>query len=180
MDLPGLIVRPETRNRRRSQVGSRPRCLMCGNPVYNRLCMCPNPTLLPEDKDKIQSANRRRNQMAIRPGVDEFIAFLNSLLEHDCHTLDSLISIRVPCSEDLLEHPSVQVNHTAGELCRVGFLGIMNGYFGTIDEGEYKGWGPIAVQYKGNRLFRFVRTGEHDKEQSNPALGSLPPVGAVL
>lgn len=111
--------------------------------------------------------------MAVRPDVDEFIAFLNKLAAIDDYALAELLCIRVPCNGDLAAHPSVQVavggersGYTyirPGEF-RVGMLGILNGFFGTIDEGPRKGWGPIAAIYDSGRLIRFERTNENPIE----------------
>lgn len=105
--------------------------------------------------------------MAIRPDTDDLIAFLNSLVAIDPYAVAELLCIRVPCNADMAGHPSVQVA-AAGEsrsftymppgTFRVGLLGILNGYCGTIDEGPRAGWGPIAAIYDEGKLQRFERT----------------------
>lgn len=98
--------------------------------------------------------------MAIRADADDLIAFLDSLAKLDPVCMGKLIAARVPCSQALAEHGSVQVAaggdkgyasvHPGdsavppGEY-RVGMLGILNGYAGVFDDGPKKGWGPITV-----------------------------------
>jgi hypothetical protein len=97
--------------------------------------------------------------MAVRPEVDEFIEFLNSLLEKDPECMSALIANRVPCNKSIEEHVSVQVGVQDGKFV-VGFLGIVNGFMGTIDSGNFSGWGPIsAVVSKSAKVLKFVRTG---------------------
>lgn len=80
----------------------------------------------------------------IRPWTDPLIAFLNELAKIDPRALRRLIDQRVPCNEALADHPSVQVD--ANDVpARVGLLGILNGFCGTVPEGEREGWGPIAA-----------------------------------
>jgi len=108
----------------------------------------------------------------IRPETDELIAFLNSLLESDPYAIAELLTVRVPCNQTLADHPTVQVaagpDHgitfiRPGEY-RVGILGILNGYCGSIEEGPREGWGPIAAVYdinddtKETKLVKFVRS----------------------
>ncbi len=92
----------------------------------------------------------------IRPDTDELIAFLNSLLEVDRGAISTLMLQRkVVCKQALLDHSTVQCGPEG-----VGMLGILNGYCGTLDEGEHAGWGPIsAVADKRTCLIRrFERT----------------------
>ncbi len=106
--------------------------------------------------------------MAIRADVDQVIEFLNSLVAIDSHALAELLCVRVPCNKDLADHPTVQVA-VGGERSgytfirpgeyRVGFLGVLNGYFGAFDDGPKKGWGAIGAVYDEGRLVRFERMG---------------------
>jgi hypothetical protein len=41
---------------------------------------------------------------------------------------------------------------------RVGILGMLNGFCGTIDDGPWTGCGPIAATYEGGKLVHFERT----------------------
>lgn len=86
--------------------------------------------------------------------LDETIAYLNELIEIDKPAIAALIANRVPCNEQLANHPTVQV------VCQndgywVGFLGILNGLFGASDKNQ---WGPIAFVFEGGDLLRVERT----------------------
>jgi hypothetical protein len=101
----------------------------------------------------------------VRGDTDDLIAFLNSLLAIDPYAIAELLYVRVPCNAALAEHESVQVmGHGSGVTFvapgsfRVGLLGILNGYCGTVDVGERKGWGPITADYSDGRLIGFRRT----------------------
>lgn len=114
--------------------------------------------------------------MAIRPGVDEMIDFLNELLTRDQEFMRRLIHTTFPCNELVSNHPTVQVwskeelqerqrkdGNEPNEWSatdRAAFLGVVNGFFGVFDDGERKGWGAIAVttdEPSGN-ILRFSRT----------------------
>jgi hypothetical protein len=110
--------------------------------------------------------------MPLRPDTDDMINFLNSLLVYDRHFVQELVALRVPCNEQIANHPSVQAVGGAdtdgfirkGEY-RCGVLGILNGYCGAIDYGEYVGWGPIAAIYDQGLLVKFIRTDSEEYEQ---------------
>jgi uncharacterized membrane protein len=103
--------------------------------------------------------------VAIRKDTDELIAFLNSLVAIDHYAIAELLATRVPCNEALAAHQSVQVAGAGKDVAyiapgtfRVGILGILNGYCGTIDDGPRKNWGPITAVYDNGMLVRFERT----------------------
>jgi hypothetical protein len=78
--------------------------------------------------------------------------------------MDALLRARVTCNEDLAKHPTVQVGHTeeVPGKPRVGILGILNGWCGTIDDpGPAHGYGPIAAVFEGGWLVRFDRIERH-------------------
>lgn len=84
------------------------------------------------------------------------VTFLNELAAIDPLLMRALFDVTKPACDILADHPSVQTNHLTGnnvevhdqeENYTVGFLGIINGMFGTFDEGPVKGWGPIAIQF---------------------------------
>lgn len=81
----------------------------------------------------------------LRADTGDLIVFLNSLAEMDPVAMGKLVAARVPCSQELADHPTVQVgpDKTGGHV--VGILGILNGYCGTIEDGKFKGWGAIAA-----------------------------------
>ena len=119
----------------------------------------------------------------IRQDTDEMIAFLNELVAIDPYAIAELLCVRVPCSKALADHPSVQVQGSDGVLSyiapgtyRVGLLGILNGYCGTIDDGPKKNWGPITARYEDRRLVGFERTSGKDSTHDWP---ENPPHGPV-
>lgn len=80
--------------------------------------------------------------MAIRESITmkEAIDFLNSLVAKDADAVTTLIEQRVPCNQAMADHPTVQclLTDNGG---KVGLLGILNGLFGSNDQG----WGAIAA-----------------------------------
>ena len=111
----------------------------------------------------------------IRIDTDDLIEFLNSLVKLDPVAIGKLVEARVPCNEELAQHPTVQVSgHGEGEYSsipegeyRVGILGILNGYAGTIEEGPRKGWGSIAAVIEDDgHVSKFIRT---DRMENSPA-----------
>lgn len=90
--------------------------------------------------------------------VEEAIAFLNELVAIDPKAMELLIEMRAPCNQTMLEHPTVQVTdyHEDG-VPRVGILGLLNGLFGTYDEGPKEGWGPIAAYWEEDGTFKGFR-----------------------
>jgi hypothetical protein len=111
--------------------------------------------------------------MAIRDDVDEMIEFLDTLAKMDPVGMGKLIAARVPCNQTLAEHPTVQVG--AGrefgkpeEGWMVGVLGILNGFYGRFEGGDWDGAGPIAATLDVygrcvgfRRTDSVVRTGRH-------------------
>jgi hypothetical protein len=92
----------------------------------------------------------------LRPSVtiDDAIAYLNELAVLDKPAIAALIANRVPCNEQLADHPTVQVGAQNGGFW-VGMLGILNGLFGTLDNG----WGPITFVFDDEGdLAMFTRT----------------------
>ena len=105
--------------------------------------------------------------MSVRADTNDLIAFLNSLVAIDPYAMAELLCIRVPCNQALADHPSVQVaaggersgyTFIAPNTFRVGMLGVLNGFCGTLDDGPRKGWGPIAAIYDDGKLLRFERS----------------------
>lgn len=118
--------------------------------------------------------------MPIRDNTDDLIEFLNSLVAIDRYAVAELLCVRVPCNQTLADHRTVQVTAGDGEFTfiasgafRVGILGVLNGFCGTIDDGHRKGWGPIAVIYDEGRLVRFERA-ETAEFKSAPFLPIKP------
>ena len=62
------------------------------------------------------------------------VAFLNELVEIDRPAIAALVANRVPCNEQLANHPSVQVSAQHGGF-HVGLLGLLNGLCGVRTDG---------------------------------------------
>lgn len=87
--------------------------------------------------------------------LDDVIQLLNDLIKIDPKAIEDLIEQRVECSEELADHPTFQVNIYDGEHPKIGLLGVLNGLFGTNEEG----WGPIAAVFNDEKkLIKFERT----------------------
>jgi hypothetical protein len=96
--------------------------------------------------------------MSVRPEVSAMVEYLNSLLDLDPAFVSALIQMRAPCNEAIALHPTVQVGMPDGHPV-AGFLGVVNGFLGTIDHGKHTGWGPITVAYDSDgAFFGFVET----------------------
>ena len=79
--------------------------------------------------------------------VEKALAVLNEMVDADPVAARALVEARVPCNDELAHHATIQVQgdkQPDGSLrCSVGFLGALNGLFGTDDAG----WGPIAAEF---------------------------------
>ena len=83
------------------------------------------------------------------------VAYLNQLLEIDKKAIEALVLQRVPCEQSLAAHPTVQVAESEKGYA-VGFLGVLNGMFGTHEHGYYAGWGPLMAEFQDGELRRFA------------------------
>lgn len=75
--------------------------------------------------------------------AQEICDLLNGLLEHDSPALGALISNKVPCSEHLANHPTIQASDQHGGYF-VGLLGILNGLCGIHQSGN----GPVVAKFE--------------------------------
>lgn len=77
--------------------------------------------------------------------IDEVIALLNDAFEKDPEAIHELVTTRVPCNEAMADHPTIQVgvNWKGTSKYVVGVIGILNGIFGTADDG----YGAIAGDF---------------------------------
>lgn len=92
-------------------------------------------------------------------GLDTAIKLLNELNTLDSEFTSKLISARFPCNEGVENHQRFQVQAHKDKPVVAGFLGILNGLFGTIPEGPKKGWGPIMVEVGDDgKIIRFIKT----------------------
>lgn len=104
--------------------------------------------------------------MAEQISVQDALELLNDALARDRHAVQELFAFRVPCNSDMADHPTIQVgaggkdgtDFVPPNQFRVGTLGLLNGLFGTIQEGPRKGWGPICANYTDGRLVSFSLT----------------------
>lgn len=76
--------------------------------------------------------------------VDQAIEVLNRIHKADPTVMDALIRFRVPCNDEVRDDPTVQVGMISGQ-AHVGILGIINGLFGT----DENGWGFIYANFDG-------------------------------
>lgn len=83
--------------------------------------------------------------------IEETVDFLNDLLLADHFAISSLFSMRISCNEQLADHPTIQVGSIGKAYWVVGMIGILNGLFGTDENGI----GRIIVDYTDGRIDRF-------------------------
>lgn len=92
----------------------------------------------------------------------EIINRLNALIEDPVvkHELRAIIHMRLACNEQLLKHPTLQVEQAADDAPpTLGFLGVLNGLIGTVPDGERRGWGWVSAEFDDDHnLVRFLRT----------------------
>jgi hypothetical protein len=106
--------------------------------------------------------------MPIRPETDSIIEFLDGVAKLDPAFVGRLLAARVPCNDAIATHPTIQSSHPGKHLGDVttppdtyvcGFLGLLNGYCGTFDDGPGRGWGPItAILEEDGTVSGFCRT----------------------
>lgn len=102
----------------------------------------------------------------------QIVKFLNQLLEIDPSTITELFLHRVACNKKLADHKTVQVvghppkglnpDVPANAKFGVGVLGVLNGAFGVISTGKYKGCGCLAMEIndKTKKPVKFIRLRE--------------------
>ena len=88
--------------------------------------------------------------------VEEVVEFLNQMLALDPDCVLNLIKARVLCNDVIADHPTIQVNGDAVTgITTVGILGVLNGIFGTHEDG----FGPITAVFDDDAgLVRFKLT----------------------
>jgi hypothetical protein len=99
--------------------------------------------------DWIQIHNEEKIALA-----EKVVAFLNEAFKCDPKAIHALIEHRVPCNQDMADHPTIQVVRPVGsDTSTVGMLGIINGLVG-VDESH---WGFVAAVYDDDeKLTGFV------------------------
>ena len=81
------------------------------------------------------------------------VVFLNSLLDIDGEAVTNLFSYRVPCNQELANHPTVQVLPPltgTEDPPLVGMLGLLNGLCGVFNQGPMENQGSIVMNIKSN------------------------------
>jgi hypothetical protein len=97
----------------------------------------------------------------------ELVAYLNHLHKEEPFTIQRLVSARVQCGAPFSKHATLQVVGPASDP-HVGFLGVLNGYCGTYEDGPYKGFGPVMAQFDSKGVLTgFGLTHEIDPKKAN-------------
>lgn len=102
--------------------------------------------------------------------VEHALQVLNEMLAADCKATTNLVESRVPCNEILADHSTIQVG-TDSNGFRVGLLGVLNGIFGTMEDGG----GPIAAVFDTacqNPDCNFAGDEDGDAPQNCPVCGT--------
>lgn len=91
--------------------------------------------------------------------IEEVIEVLNRAVASDRKAIAKLRESQVECNEELAKDPTIQVN---GYKCPgkyyVGFLGLINGFFGIDDDSRY---GAICAEFSDSgELLKFRRVAE--------------------
>ena len=102
--------------------------------------------------------------------VDTAIDFLNEALRCDPQAIKNLILTKVDCNATMANHPTIQCGKKdAGNGHEVGPLGLINGLFGTKEDG----WGYICAIFDDTsytNLLRFERTPDYTIEEPKESL----------
>lgn len=107
--------------------------------------------------DKPHTLQAMRTEWEKRKLAIQVIEFLNEIIQLDPDVLTKLCEHRVTCTQELANHPTVQVEafgtERAGAVHTVGLTGILNGFIGV----QTDGWGYVAAVYgEEGRLERFM------------------------
>jgi hypothetical protein len=93
--------------------------------------------------------------------ADVLIERLNDLIQDPKirEDISRLIDERIVVGEQTAAHATIQVQANAAGDNTLGFLGLLNGLVGIMQEGKLRGWGYImAVFDDDKRLVRFRRS----------------------
>ena len=105
---------------------------------------------------KRPNENTKARIMKKSISITDVVDLLNEVCETDAEAMAALCNHRVPCSETLADHPTIQVSgvrHDNGSVTdhKVGLIGLINGLFG-VDE---NGWGYFAANFDDDKLTGF-------------------------
>ena len=93
------------------------------------------------------------SEKAPQSAVD-IVALLNAAWLCDPKAMHALVEHRVPCNDELADHPTIQVLDE-GRGASVGLLGILNGIAGTNEAGT-SGWVGAIYEGRPERLAGFT------------------------
>lgn len=96
--------------------------------------------------------------------LDKAIEILNELATLDPEAALCLVETRYPCNALVADSENFQVHSYPERKTVIGFLGVVNGLFGTFEQGKRKGWGPICAQINADGTVRFVKTPNEEEE----------------
>jgi hypothetical protein len=88
--------------------------------------------------------------------VDAAIAFLNELLERDSSSISCLCMNRVPCNDQLAEHPTCEIWH-GDETRTVGMVGVINGLLTAMGVDRVM----VVINENHTQVFRFEKFDPH-------------------
>lgn len=103
--------------------------------------------------------------------IDDVVALLNEAFKLSPKTMTALVEHRVPCTEDLASHPTIQVALAIDANCEkfkcefkqpvCGMLGILNGLFGLNEIGR----GAIEAVYEEGQVLIGFRNGHSERPE---------------
>ena len=102
--------------------------------------------------------------------IEDVIALLNDACEKDLDAMDALAKARVACNDALAAHPTIQVGKLGGDEYKVGIIGILNGIFGTADDG----YGAIAG------TFDILCPNGHELPEKFSTIDKCPECGSLV
>jgi len=101
--------------------------------------------------------------------IQDVIDYLNKMLQVDPDLMAMFVNTRFDLNKPLDDYPQeIQVMQSAKPA--LGIIGLLNGLFGTIEDGPQKGWGPLMIAMdKSNHfiLHEFVRTEAYMKKHED-------------
>ncbi len=90
--------------------------------------------------------------------LESVIELLNELSTKDPEALLKLMENRVPCNDEIVNHPTIQTAKTKteyGVLHTVGMVGLLNALFPVYNDEELTNFGQISAQMVQGKLLFF-------------------------